>query len=270
MKFEREPWRKLYVAESAEHRLLSVFARGMRDYLLRLAGEDGTILAKTADPKSDLARLLGAEKPERALIAKAFEDLCRVGYLSYENDRLWITKFFDAQLARSPGAIRQARYKERHQLEESREEVTLPTTSPTTSPETSARASALTSARDATLTSQIEEKRREEKREGPAPTKRPWRRFPKDWPVPAEILDLAASLGLNFELEYAKICDHEFKTPKVDPAAALRNWLRGANSTLKPTSQTNLLTPERLAQINADAVAKAAAVEAKMRSMRSP
>jgi hypothetical protein len=38
--WSKERWRKLYLREALEQRLWSVMARGLRDYLIRLA-EDG-------------------------------------------------------------------------------------------------------------------------------------------------------------------------------------------------------------------------------------
>jgi 5-methylcytosine-specific restriction endonuclease McrA len=101
MKFERESWRKLYVAESAEHRLLSLYARGLRDYLLRLASDDGTILASTNAPGADVARAVGCEKKELKSVLAAVGDLLRVGYLKHENRRLWIAKFAAEQRDRN-------------------------------------------------------------------------------------------------------------------------------------------------------------------------
>lgn len=159
MKFERESWRKLYVVESAEHRMLSVFARGLRDYLLRLASDDGTLLSSTKDPKKDLTRLLNPEAQERVLLPQAYDDLMRIGYLSFEGTRLWITRFTDAQAARSPGAKRQADYKKRHPRPSPE---TSPTSSPDTSPNASPEASSVTSPGDDPVTSQRDETRRDE------------------------------------------------------------------------------------------------------------
>lgn len=114
MRFDRESYRKLYVSESAEHRLLPLFARGLRDYLLRFAMEDGTLLPKSSKPADDLARVLGAGGAERRSVAHAVSDLIGVGYLSYEGGRLWITRYVEAQEARTPGALRQQRYRDTH------------------------------------------------------------------------------------------------------------------------------------------------------------
>jgi hypothetical protein len=115
MRFDREPWRKLYVAESAEHLFMALASRGLRDYLLRFASEDGTLLPKTSDPVGDLAYVLRAKPTERKLVADVLADLQKVGYLRLERGRLWITRFEDGQKARSAGAKRQAAYKARHQ-----------------------------------------------------------------------------------------------------------------------------------------------------------
>lgn len=157
MKFERESWRKLYVLESAEHRLLTVFTRGLRDYLLRLASDDGTLLSTTKDPKKDLFRLLNAEPAERQQIVKGYEDLLRIRYLSFESGRLWITRFEDAQAARSPGAKRQAKYKAKRDAASARD-------AHEASPQTSPNASPGDAQDDAPVTSQRDETRRDETR----------------------------------------------------------------------------------------------------------
>jgi hypothetical protein len=114
MRFDRESYRKLYVTESAEHRLMSLFARGLRDHLLRYAMEDGTLLPNTINPADDLCRVLGAAGSERRLVAQAVEELRRVGYLTLERSRLSITHYVEAQESRTPGALRQQRYRDSH------------------------------------------------------------------------------------------------------------------------------------------------------------
>jgi 5-methylcytosine-specific restriction endonuclease McrA len=118
VKFERESWRKLYVPESVEHRLMSVFSRGLRDYLLRHAEEDGTLI-RSKTPVDSLAKALGVEPKERKQFKTSIEDLIGVDYLTLDPERLWITRFSDAQAARSPGAERQAAWRATHP-EESR------------------------------------------------------------------------------------------------------------------------------------------------------
>lgn len=113
MRFDRESWRKLYVAESAEHAFLPLAVRGVRDYLLRFAAEDGTLLPSTQDPVVDLAFLIRAKPSEHELVGQVVSELQRVGYMKLTRGRLWLPKFEEAQLARSPGAKRQAAYKAR-------------------------------------------------------------------------------------------------------------------------------------------------------------
>lgn len=110
MRFDRESWRKLYVTESMQHRALSLFARGLRDYLIRFAETDGTLLHDTENVAADLARVLGATGSERRALAAAVDQLIAIGYLTFSNKHLWITKFQEAQESRSPGAKRQAAY----------------------------------------------------------------------------------------------------------------------------------------------------------------
>lgn len=115
MRFDREPWRKLYIAESAEHAFMPLAVRGVRDYLLRFAAEDGTLLPAT-QPESmvaDLAFLIRAKPNETELVSLILAELQRVGYLKFSRGRLWLPRFEEGQKARSPGAKRQAAYKAR-------------------------------------------------------------------------------------------------------------------------------------------------------------
>lgn len=115
MRFEHESWRKLYVAESIEHRLLPIFTRSLRDYLLRMADDEGTLLKQTKAPSADLARVLIVDAAERKQFDAAVTKLLEIEYLTLSRGRLFITRFVDAQAARTPGALRQKRYRERHQ-----------------------------------------------------------------------------------------------------------------------------------------------------------
>ncbi len=111
MRFDQGSWRKLYVGESVTHRMLPLFSRGLRDYLLRHAEEDGTILHESDDHAADLARILLATNTERKQLASALDDLLRIGYLATNGKRLWIAKFVEAQATRTPGAKRQAEWR---------------------------------------------------------------------------------------------------------------------------------------------------------------
>lgn len=117
MKFEREPWRKLYVSESLEHRALPLFTRGLRDYLLRFAGPDGTILRSTSDPASDLYRTLIGHPSEAKKLKDAVASLIAVGFLEHASGCLRIAKFERAQAERTSNAERQARYRSRKSTE---------------------------------------------------------------------------------------------------------------------------------------------------------
>lgn len=154
MRFDRESWRKLYRAESVQHRAMPLFTRGLRDYLIRFAEDDGTLLHSTKDPVRDLCRVLGAEGAERKLVQEAYTLLCEVGYLATDGSRLSIAKFVDAQTARSPGAKRQAKHKGKRQ-----QSVTGDVTSDTNNPSPE------------TLQGEGDETRRDETRgaEAPAP-----------------------------------------------------------------------------------------------------
>jgi hypothetical protein len=57
-----------------------------------------------------------------------------------------------------------------------------------------------------------------------------WKRFPPDF-VPNQTHEqIARELGLNLAEQLELIRDHEYKSFKTDPAAALRTWLRNAPS----------------------------------------
>lgn len=113
MRFERTPWRKLYVSESLEHRSLPLFARGLRDYLLRFAEDDGTLLRSCIDPASDLYRTLTVHASEAKLFRSAVRSLIDVGFLQLTSGTLRIVKFQAAQQAHTSNAERQANYRAR-------------------------------------------------------------------------------------------------------------------------------------------------------------
>jgi hypothetical protein len=122
VRFDRESWRKLYVLESSQHRLLSLSARSFRDFLLRFAEEDGTLLHDSTDIARDLCRVIGADSSDKKQVAADIKELVAVGYLTVEGKRLWITKFLEAQEARSPAALRQAKYEAKRAAEKAAKE----------------------------------------------------------------------------------------------------------------------------------------------------
>lgn len=112
--YDTEAWYKLYIRESTEDRLLPVFNRALRDFLLRLAKSrnDATVLNKTESPGEDIARALGAHADEAELVVTYVRSMLEDGFLTHKKGRLFITNFVDAQQARSPGAKRQKTYRD--------------------------------------------------------------------------------------------------------------------------------------------------------------
>ncbi len=103
----------------------------------------------------------------------------------------------------------------------------------------------------------------------PAPkTKRErgWRRFPPDFKPTQKHVALAAELGVDLRLEYAKILDHEFARTRTDADAALSNWIRGARPTLSP-QQSPRQDPAIAARLAAVEAARAAEREAHHRAL---
>lgn len=115
MNYGTEPWYKLFLRESTDDRVLPAFNRALRDFLLRLAKSrnDATILRKTDSPGKDIARAIGAHPKEVGLVAEYVESMLADGYLSHDGTRLWITNFVEAQNAKSPGAKRQDKWRDR-------------------------------------------------------------------------------------------------------------------------------------------------------------
>ena len=48
--WSKERWRKLYLREALDQRPWSVMARGLRDYLIRLAEDDGALIRAADEP----------------------------------------------------------------------------------------------------------------------------------------------------------------------------------------------------------------------------
>jgi hypothetical protein len=77
----KERWRKLYLREALEQRLWSVMARGLRDYLIRVAEDDGALIRDSDEPVEALLLALGAHAEEAELVRSAIVLLCRDGFL---------------------------------------------------------------------------------------------------------------------------------------------------------------------------------------------
>lgn len=109
MRFDREPWRKLYRAEPFEQRAWPLMARGLRDYLVRLPEDDGVLLRDPSEnPVEDLMRALNSDVTEREHVRNACELLFEHRFLVVDDRGLRIRNFEDAQQARSPAAKRMA------------------------------------------------------------------------------------------------------------------------------------------------------------------
>ena len=78
----KERWRKLYLREAVEQRPWSVMARGLRDYLIRLAEDDGALIRDADDPVEALLLALGAHADEADLVRAAIVLLRRDGFLA--------------------------------------------------------------------------------------------------------------------------------------------------------------------------------------------
>jgi len=95
--FRRESWRKLYLRENLDQQGWPLFARGLRDLLIRLARDDGTLIAHTSAPADDLASTLKADEAEAPQAVVAAGLMLEDGYLSHERGRLFITRFEEGQ-----------------------------------------------------------------------------------------------------------------------------------------------------------------------------
>jgi len=80
--WSKERWRKLYIREAAEQQLWSMMARGVRDYLIRLADDDGALIRDSDDPVEALLLVLHAHPNEAELVRAAVGLLRRDGFLT--------------------------------------------------------------------------------------------------------------------------------------------------------------------------------------------
>ena len=80
--WSKERWRKLYLREALQQRLWPVMARGLRDYLIRLAEDDGALIRDADDPLEALLIALGAQPNEAELVRAAVGLLRRDGFLT--------------------------------------------------------------------------------------------------------------------------------------------------------------------------------------------
>ena len=237
MDFRREAWRKLYIRENLEHRGWPLLARGIRDYLIRHARDDGTLLARTTEPEDDLAASLGPRPDEVGPTILAIQLLLADGFLVHDKrtKRLSMARFEEAQ-ERSTSTERVRRY--RSKLAELAEPETLRNV-----PEALLkRASETDPIRSDPIRSEtIQEEEQKDPLEPPSgspppPTKaKRASRLPLDWtPDPADTRRLGSELHLSPEViqaEQAKFADYWAAaagkgSTKMDWKAAWRGWLR--------------------------------------------
>jgi len=95
--WSKERWRKLYLREALEQRLWSVMARGLRDYLIRLAEDDGALIRDAEEPVAALLTVLGAHDREAELVRGAIELLRRDGFLGGGARSLFVRNLAVAQ-----------------------------------------------------------------------------------------------------------------------------------------------------------------------------
>jgi hypothetical protein len=97
--WRRERWRRLYLREAAQQRATwALMARGIRDYAVRLAEDDGTLVDDAGDNAFDvLIRVLAPQPDEEASTRAACVVLLADGYLEQEDGRIWIVNLPAAQ-----------------------------------------------------------------------------------------------------------------------------------------------------------------------------
>lgn len=83
--FDHESWRPLFLREPVAQRgSWDVTTRGLRDYLIRLAEDDGTLLKHCAEPLDELAANLTTRPHEHDAVRCAIETLLRDGFLRWD------------------------------------------------------------------------------------------------------------------------------------------------------------------------------------------
>lgn len=117
MKWESEKWRKLYRRVDAAWARLPVLARGLGSELLKYAEDDGRIPVRPDEETGEaICCLMGARRAEWKAIESCVQSLLNDGYIVREEGAILIRNFVKAQ-ARSTGAERQARLRERRRAE---------------------------------------------------------------------------------------------------------------------------------------------------------
>ena len=108
MNFEHERWRPLFVREPVERRRWSLFARGVRAYLIQVSEDDGTLLKRCADPL-ELATTLSTHPEEMELAQEAIGVLLRDGFLRWKGEPgqpgwLGVERLYTGRAGKTPAA----------------------------------------------------------------------------------------------------------------------------------------------------------------------
>jgi len=119
MRWEVEAWRKLYKTEPVEQLLWNLLCRGLRDYLIRRAADDGVLFPSTKDPADDLCQALGARDSERDIVRTHVQTMLDDRFLVHRTDgALVVRNLVEAQTRRSKEAARKAAQRERKRAPE--------------------------------------------------------------------------------------------------------------------------------------------------------
>ncbi len=82
----RGEWRPLFVRETAEQASWPLVARGTRDYLMRIAEDDGRLVKRCTDPVSDALRVLRPHAEEESGVRAAVQLLLDDGFLVWDGE----------------------------------------------------------------------------------------------------------------------------------------------------------------------------------------
>lgn len=98
----------------------------------------------------------------------------------------------------------------------------------------------------ASLQGPVSKRGRARKEHSPRQT---WKRVPAEWEPNAQHAQIATERRVDYALELAKFRDHEFATPKRDPDATFRNWLRAARPPIGMAPPPLALPPRKHATL---------------------
>jgi len=107
--WRRERWRKLFLRESTQQTVTwLLMQRGVRDYCIRIADDDGTVatVREDQDPVEAFVDALGAKARERDLALESVAGLLEDGFLAFEDGRVFVVNLPAAQSgAGAPSAL---------------------------------------------------------------------------------------------------------------------------------------------------------------------